>query len=95
MGDINRIRKHYIFEGRVQGVGFRWTAKYAAESLGLTGWVANMYDGSVEMEIQGEESSLDRMLYELQKGRFIRITNIEEQKIPLEEHESGFSVKGY
>ena len=95
MSEMKKIRKHFVFEGRVQGVGFRWTAKYAAESFGLTGWVSNLYNGSVEMEVQGEESSVDRMIEEIYKGRFIRIDNIEAEKIPLEEGERSFSVKGY
>lgn len=40
------VRKRIIFRGRVQGVGFRYTAKYLAQSLGLTGWVRNEYDGT-------------------------------------------------
>ena len=47
------IRQHYIFKGEVQGVGFRYTAQYLAQSLGLTGWVKNNWDDSVEMEVQG------------------------------------------
>ena len=46
------VRKHIIFRGRVQGVGFRYHSTYKAENLGLTGWVRNCYDGSVEMEVQ-------------------------------------------
>ena len=38
---MTEIRKKYKFYGRVQGVGFRYTAKYLAQSLGLTGWVKN------------------------------------------------------
>lgn len=49
------IRKHIYFSGRVQGVGFRYQAAYYARSLGLTGWVRNLSDGRVEMEIQGRE----------------------------------------
>ena len=41
------IRKHYYFEGRVQGVGFRYKAMYLARSMQLTGWVRNLYDGRV------------------------------------------------
>ena len=41
------VRKRIIFHGRVQGVGFRFTAKHLANSLGLTGWVQNEYDGTV------------------------------------------------
>ena len=47
------IRKRIVFHGRVQGVGFRYTAKYLAQSLGLTGWVRNEWDGTVTLEIQG------------------------------------------
>ena len=43
------IRKHILFYGRVQGVGFRYHATYKASLLGLTGWVRNLEDGSVEM----------------------------------------------
>ena len=48
-----KVRKH-IFAGLQSGVGFRYRALYAA-SLGLTGWVQNLWDGRVEMEVQGEE----------------------------------------
>ena len=49
----DKIRKHIIFHGRVQGVGFRWHATNFANSAGLTGWVQNLEDGTVEMEVQG------------------------------------------
>ena len=44
---MSEVRKHMIFHGRVQGVGFRYTAKYLARSMNLTGWVKNEYDGTV------------------------------------------------
>ena len=47
------IRKHFFFKGRVQGVGFRYRAQNAASLYSVTGWVKNLYDGSVEMEAQG------------------------------------------
>ncbi len=43
---MGEVRKRMIFHGRVQGVGFRYTAKHLAHSLGLTGWVENEYDGT-------------------------------------------------
>ncbi|MFR7945134.1 acylphosphatase [Sellimonas intestinalis] len=49
------IRKHVYFYGRVQGVGFRWRAVQTAKDLHLTGWVRNMYNGNVEMEVQGKQ----------------------------------------
>lgn len=50
-----KIRKHIYFYGRVQGVGFRYYAVQKANQLGLTGWVRNLSDGSVEMEVEGQE----------------------------------------
>ena len=47
--------------GRVQGVGFRYRSCYIAQSLGLTGWVENLWDGRVEMEVQGDENSIQQM----------------------------------
>lgn len=46
-----KIRKHIFFYGRVQGVGFRYYSVYKARQLGLTGWVKNLYDGSVEINL--------------------------------------------
>ena len=51
---MEKVRKHIIFSGRVQGVGFRYTACYLARPLGLTGWVKNLTDGRVEAELQGQ-----------------------------------------
>ena len=48
-----KVRKHIIFYGRVQGVGFRYYSVYKSRKLGITGWVRNLYDGTVEMEVQG------------------------------------------
>ena len=45
------IRKHIRFFGSVQGVGFRYRARHAADAVGATGWVHNEYDGTVTMEI--------------------------------------------
>ena len=75
---MKMVRKHIIFSGRVQGVGFRYTACYLARSLGLTGWVKNLWDGDVEMEVQGDEASMERLV-----GRFIRIERMETEMIPV------------
>ena len=47
---MEKIRRHIIFYGYVQGVGFRYRASYIANRFGVTGWVKNCIDGSVEME---------------------------------------------
>jgi len=59
---MDNIRKNIIFYGRVQGVGFRYYSVNKARQLGLTGWVKNLCDGSVEMEVQGEEPKIDELI---------------------------------
>jgi acylphosphatase len=54
--------------GRVQGVGFRYFAKDAADSLGLLGWVRNSFDRSVECEVQGEEADVEQFCSRLREG---------------------------
>lgn len=80
---MNVVRKHIIFSGRVQGVGFRYTACYLARPLGLTGWVKNLWDGDVEMEVQGDEASIARLVEGLHQGRFIRIERMETEMVPV------------
>ena len=46
------VRKHIVFHGRVQGVGFRYTAKYLANSLNLVGWVQNEWDGTLQWKFR-------------------------------------------
>lgn len=84
------IRKHIRFYGWVQGVGFRYRARYAAERVGATGWVRNEYDGSVTMEIQGTEEQIDEVILALERGTYIRIENIDIQTIPVIDKERGF-----
>ena len=59
---MNRVRKHITFYGWVQGVGFRYRARHAAEMYGCTGWVRNEWDGSVTMEIQGTDEAIDKVI---------------------------------
>ena len=54
---MSDVRKHIVFYGRVQGVGFRYTAKYLAKSLGLTGWVRNDWEGTGDNGSPGTGSS--------------------------------------
>ena len=98
---MEKIRKHFYFSGRVQGVGFRYRSYYIAQSMGLTGWVKNLWDDRVEMEVQGDPNKINDLILYLQAQRFIqieemdeeKIEGIEEREIPLEE-EFGFHVRG-
>ena len=71
------VRKHIFFSGNVQGVGFRYRSFYIAQSLGLTGWVENLWDGRVEMEVQGSEASIREMLARIQQQRFLVKKNVD------------------
>ena len=86
------IRNQYTFTGRVQGVGFRYSAQYLAQGLGLTGWVKNEWDGPVVMEAQGTEEQLNQLIQMLKRRSFIRIEYVAELIIPIQK-ESGFHVR--
>ena len=81
-----------FFSGDVQGVGFRYRSFYIAQSLGLAGWVENLWDGRVEMEVQGSEVSIREMLARIQQQRWINVADMEITEIPCEE-ERGFKIR--
>lgn len=87
------IRKRLVFHGRVQGVGFRFTAIRYANGLGLTGWVKNQYDGTVLMEVQGRREKINKLLQFLYGDLYIRIDSIDEKEISVIEHDSGFGLR--
>ena len=93
MDEIKRYR--IIFYGDVQGVGFRWRARTAAASLGLTGWVENEWDGTVVMEIQGPDPMIDRLLAQIDSGSFIRIDRMQKFQLRIDPSERRFRVTGY
>ena len=57
-----------VVKGRVQGVFFRVSTREEARRLGLTGWVRNLSDGSVECFAQGPQTAIDRLVLFLHKG---------------------------
>lgn len=84
-----------IFQGRVQGVGFRYTVIQIASRIGgLTGYVRNLSTGAVEVQIQGKQEAIDEFLNEvLHSNGWIRIDDYQTKKIPVVEEESFFDVK--
>lgn len=84
------VRKRIIFYGAVQGVGFRYRARHAAERFGCTGFAKNEWDGTVSMEIQGKEESIDQVILAVEKGTFIRIENMDVKTIDVVEDERRF-----
>lgn len=87
------IRRHIVFYGWVQGVGFRYRARHAAQMYGCTDWCRNEWDGSVTMEIQGEEDNIDRVILAIERGTHVRIENMDSRMIPLVEGEHGFRTE--
>lgn len=57
--------KHVIFSGKVQGVGFRYHTKELALGFDVVGWVKNLRDGTVELQVMGEEGEVDEFLAEI------------------------------
>ncbi len=88
------IRKHIVFSGQVQSVGFRWRARQAARLYDCTGWCRNEWDGSVTMEIQGTEEGIDRVIQSIESGRFIWIHNMDVTEIEPDVGERSFRVQG-
>jgi acylphosphatase len=86
-------RIQYSFTGVVQGVGFRYTALHAAVSLGITGWVRNEYDGSVTMEVQGEEAALRAVVERIERNPCIHIDNLRLETIPPDADEKTFKIR--
>jgi acylphosphatase len=89
------IRQKLVFTGNVQGVGFRYRAKYAASEIGLTGWVKNEWDGSVVMEAQGTLEQIYRLIRTVSQGTWVMVEHVERTNIPVEDHEYCFEIIGY
>ena len=90
-------RVHVVFEGRVQGVGFRWNARSVATELGLTGWVRNEDDGyTVTVELQGPSEKIGEFFTGLvmaYKRYPIHYHITEKEDIPPVAGETGFGVR--
>ncbi len=62
------ISLQVFYEGNVQGVGFRWTVREAAKGFDVTGWVRNLPDGRVELQVTGEETEVRAFLDGIARG---------------------------
>jgi acylphosphatase len=84
------IAKHIFFSGRVQGVGFRFTALNVARRYGLTGFVRNTADGKVELLLQGIEDDINDCIEDLQQT--FSASNIEIQQAPFDSSYENFDI---
>lgn len=77
--------QHLIVSGRVQGVGFRYFAQATALKYGITGWVRNLNDRTVELQIEGDAERLESYKRALYDGnRFVGVERIEAEDTTVE-----------
>ena len=83
---MNRIACRLLIEGRVQGVGFRWSLHAEAVRLGLGGWVRNRRDGSVEAFVYGDEGKVNALIAWSYRGPdTARVDHIDCRNVPMPE----------
>lgn len=90
----NRICRHYHVFGRVQGVWYRGSAREQAQQLGLSGWVRNCEDGSVEAVACGAPESLEAFESWLRQGpSAARVDRVKESTASAEPPEGDFRIR--
>ncbi len=87
--------KHYFVRGQVQGVGYRYFARRAAERLAVKGFVRNMPDGNVEVHAEADDATLRLFKQELERGPgMAEVTEVEERDVPVSGLYSSFLIRG-
>lgn len=88
------VRLHALIEGTVHGVGFRAFVQEQAILSGLTGWVRNRWDGSVEVVAEGEKPALEKLLTALYRGpRAAYVTGVSPEWQSVTGEFKSFSVR--
>jgi acylphosphatase len=83
-----------FYSGRVQGVGFRYSVKRLAASYEVVGWVRNLPDGRVELQIEGEKTEVDDFLAEIAKSSLRHhVQQIETHPIDPMTSRTGFVIE--
>ena len=92
---LNRRKSCHVFvSGRVQGVGYRYSAARAAAKYRISGWVRNNFDGSVELECEGFAKDIDNFIAWLKSGPpGARVTSVEIKEKEYQGVYSRFSVE--
>ncbi len=89
---MGQTAKQIIFSGRVQGVGFRFTAHNIANRYRLAGWVRNLADGTVEMVVQGNADDVSDCIRDISEffSDYVKDSKIEE--IPMDPRCTNFKI---
>ncbi len=92
---VETLAKRFFVSGGVQGVGFRFFVERTAASLGVNGYVRNLFDGRVEVYAIGNAEQMDALRNALRRGpRMASVENVEELDADfLREHANGFSIE--
>ncbi|MGA3209808.1 MAG: acylphosphatase [Terriglobales bacterium] len=91
----SNLTRRFLVRGRVQGVGFRWYVEREAQVLGISGWVRNNFDGSVEVLAAGSREQLSVLRLRLQAGpRAARVDEVEESEAQPVKDLKTFRIEG-
>jgi acylphosphatase len=92
-GDVGRVGTRVVVTGLVQGVFFRDSCRREAHARGLSGWVRNKPDGSVEAVFEGDPADVETLVAWMRVGpRQARVRSVEVSRAPLEGRD-GFQVR--
>ena len=90
---MEKIRAHVVVTGRVQGVFFRMETKHAAERTGVSGWVRNKNDGTVEAVFEGDEDRVDSVVEWCREGPpYARVIKVDVNRQAYQGEFEGFKI---
>src|ERR1700757_4298798 len=88
------ISLQVFYEGNVQGVGFRWSVRHVAKGFDVTGWVRNLPDGRVELNVTGEEEEVRAFLDRIVQGELHSLIHKQtEKKLDKAVGARGFEIR--
>ncbi len=89
-----KTRLHIYVSGRVQGIGYRGYVSREANRLGVAGWVRNLYDGRVELVVEGEEDKVNYFVEICKKGPpFAKVDKVEVLSEPFKSEFFYFKIR--
>jgi acylphosphatase len=88
------ISLQVFYEGNVQGVGFRWSVRHVAKGFDVTGWIRNLPDRRVELQVTGEEDEVRAFLDQLAQGELHSLIHKQtEDKLDKPVTARGFEIR--